>query len=354
MHIYNSFLINPISSSLPSHQDRYTQPDRMMPPSLSVLLLLIVDVPSCLAFWSWTPQPQQPLHPSVLLHLSISSYSLAGSDPDRPGKVNQDASFHEILKDGRTFFGVMDGHGLQGHILTRFLGQAFPSILKDCLCDHYVPTAELIEYQQKLVDLGKDADQEHFSNPLCQAFHIAQVAAMQDPNVPAGRSGTTCIVGVWDSTLHRLDMAHVGDSRAIWFSHNTIVPLSQETTTKSMPLEFARVQQGQGRVDAMGNVFYGPQGIAMTRSLGNAVMLRAGILPTPILLQKLLTEGTVVLATDGVWDVLSNEQVRDIVTSATVFQDSGRLLAEVARRKWIGDLPIEGKVDDITCVIVRI
>lgn len=325
----------------------------MMTLSLSVLLILFADVPLCLAFWSWSLRSQH-LHQSVSLRLSISSYSLPGSDPDRPGKVNQDALFHGIIEDGRNVFGVMDGHGLKGHVLTRFLGQAFPSILNDCLCHHNLPTAELIEYRQKLVDLGMDADQEQYYNPLCQAFHIAQLAAMQDPNIPAGRSGTTCIVGVWNSTQHRIDIAHVGDSRAIWFSQDSIVPITQETTTQCMPVELARVQQGQGRVDAMGNVFYGPQGIAMTRSLGNAVMLRAGILPTPILLEKVLSKGTLVLATDGIWDVLSNEQVRDIVMSATLFEDSGRLLAEAARRKWIGDLPIECKVDDITCVIVRI
>jgi len=294
------------------------------------------------------------------LQLSISSYSLPGSDPDRPSKVNQDSFFHHELDDGKTVaFGVMDGHGLKGHLLTRFLSHEFPSILNECfLSVDHVPNADLQDYQARLRDIGKDNDGVHYSHPLCRAFHMAQWSAMQNPNVPAGRSGSTCIVGVIMNGT-RLELGHVGDSRAILIdSNNAIIPLTLETITKLMTLESTRVKTGEGRVDAFGNVFYGPQGIAMTRSLGNSVMLRAGILPTPILMeQTVLNEGsTLVLATDGVWDVLSNEQVKDVVMRSVNhdFQDSGRFLAEAAKRAWIGDLPIEGKVDDITCMIIRI
>ena len=326
---------------------------------ISFLVLLQSSI-FCAAFQLLSVIPFHLQRQSLLQRqLSISSYSLAGSDPDRPSKVNQDAFFHQELDNGSIAFGVLDGHGLQGHILTRFLSLAFPSILNNCMATDYQPTIQLQEYQQQLINIGKDTNTANYPHFLCQAFHLGHFSAMQHPNVPAGRSGTTCLVGVLKGT--HLEMCHVGDSRAILMTmtmmdNHVIIPLTIENNVKQMPLELERIQQGEGRIDAMGNIFYGPQGIAMTRSLGNAVMLRAGILPTPIISNPIqLAKGaTIVLATDGVWDVLSNEEVRDIVMKTDNFDTAGRVLAEAAQQKWIGDLPMEGKVDDITCVIVQI
>ena len=47
--------------------------------------------------------------------------------------------------------------------------------------------------------------------------------------------------------------------------------------------ERARIEScPQARIDGRGNVFWGPVGIAMTRALGDAILLRAGVLPWPI------------------------------------------------------------------------
>ena len=325
--------------------------------SILSFLFLLISSTFCEAYLSRSVIPSHlQRHSSLQRQLSISSYSLDGSDPDRPSKVNQDSLFHQELENGSIAFGVMDGHGLQGHRLTRFLSLAFPSILNNCMATNYQPTIQLQEYQQLLITIGKDTDSANYTHFLCQAFHLAHFSAMQHPNVPAGQSGTTCLVGVLTGT--QLEMCHVGDSRAILLrnDNSVIIPLTVESNIKQMPLELQRIQQGEGRIDSMGNIFYGPQGIAMTRSLGNAVMLRAGILPTPIINSPIqLSQGsTIVLATDGVWDVLSNEEVRDIVMRTDNFENAGRVLAEAAQQKWIGDLPIEGKVDDITCLIIQI
>jgi len=133
--------------------------------------------------------------------------------------------------------------------------------------------------------------------------------------------------------------------------------LAHETTT-AVAQERARVNKCEGRVDAMGNhVFYGPVGIAMTRAVGDAVMLRAGVIPSPQVDRYELTEECrIVVATDGVFDVLSNQQVRDVVDDTLraggSAQEAADALANTAKRKWLGDLPIEAKVDDITCIVI--
>lgn len=174
--------------------------------------------------------------------------------------------------------------------------------------------------------------------------------------VPAGRSGTTCISCV----IHDkgFDVAFVGDSRAIQieqgdFSPPTVRVLAYETRT-NIASERERIDSCQGRMDGEGNVWYGPVAIAMTRALGDVVMLRAGILPTPLIVSRPREACTLVIATDGVWDVLSNDDVRDIVVAnGESISAAANHISSTARRKWIGDF-FEEKADDVTCVVVRL
>ncbi|EED88435.1 hypothetical protein THAPSDRAFT_264295, partial [Thalassiosira pseudonana CCMP1335] len=95
--------------------------------------------------------------------------------------------------------------------------------------------------------------------------------------------------------------------------------------------------------------------IAMTRALGDAVMIRAGVVPTPLVHSiQLVKDDFIVLATDGVWDVLSNDAVRDVVLQYEGnAQEAADAIAKMAREKWVGDLPImdEEKADDITVAV---
>jgi len=92
-------------------------------------------------------------------------------------------------------------------------------------------------------------------------------------------------------------------------------------------------------------------------------MLRAGIIPTPIVTQYELQErkNRIVLATDGVFGVLSNRFVRETVDSALSnnemkdLQHAANILAiKTAKRRWLGGLPIECKVDDVTSIHSRL
>ena len=53
----------------------------------------------------------------------------------------------------------------------------------------------------------------------------------------------------------------------------------------------------------------------MSRSLGDAKAKKLGVISEPIIRTYPLieVEGFIILASDGVWDVLSNEEVADIV-----------------------------------------
>lgn len=318
------------------------------------------------------------------LTVSIASRTVGGSDPNRPQKVNQDALFvcDDGLPNGMTCFGVMDGHGVKGHLVTQFLAKQLPRRIAQQL-EHAQPVAEWEEEMRQLANFNVntevqdstqgDASLQGIHNALRHAFHQAHVDAMNEPNVPAGRSGTTCIVCVVDAT--HIHVAYVGDSRALQVrlpssfndekdssSSSLWQTLATETTVSNSPQDAQRIQEkSEGRIDSQGNVWYGPVGISMTRALGDAVMLRAGVVPTPIVQSVPRKDSAIIVAaTDGIWDVLSNDRVCKILQdefspSSDMEGVLDQLIAE-ARQKWIGNLPIsdEEKVDDITCVIAKL
>jgi serine/threonine protein phosphatase PrpC len=350
---------------------------------------------------------------------TIGSATLPGTDPERPQKVNQDGHF--FFRGTTTTFdadtrivamGVMDGHGLKGHQVVQFLQRQLPVRLQQYLghllledgnssiADTSKEFMDLFEQQTKdLIELGKADPAELQQAPtgnvpqaLVHAFLATQLDARRDTSIPTGRSGTTCVVCLAVENTNPtgsgcsliLHTAYVGDSRAIhWASggnpnDGTVTCLTRATTVGSK-VERDRIERCQGRIDIRGNVFYGPVGIAMTRSLGNAVMLRAGVLPIPMLTQNELHRGQVnpksdsehgrtdaanfshyiCAGTDGVFDVLSNEQVMNIIDESVNDESSSSLNAAAnevcrqAREAWLAELPIETKVDDITCVILR-
>ena len=120
-------------------------------------------------------------------------------------------------------------------------------------------------------------------------FKNIHLASRMDQSVQAGRSGTTCVdthsakiaiiaikrVCVDDSDAGADFGAGAGAGASVNEDSNKDGLDGNETTTES-----ARIGKGEGKIDSGGNVWYGPVGIAKTRSLGDAVMLRARVLST--------------------------------------------------------------------------
>jgi serine/threonine protein phosphatase PrpC len=301
----------------------------------------------------------------------VATYSRAGADPNRPQKVNQDAAIHtRLVDDSYLCLGVMDGHGLKGHLVSDYMSTQLPRRLEEQLRTPCPQTKwearmkELANFDIREDSIAADANDnsnQHrvIHNALRHAFHQTHTDALEQAGVPAGRSGTTGIVALLDEQQQALHVAHVGDSRALRIStaDGSLEVLTTETTVAKCPDERARIMAGEGRIDEGGNVWYGPVAIAMTRALGDGVMLRAGVVPTPRVASfHCLPLSVLVVATDGLWDVLSNDQVRDIVLECSdSVEDMVEQLARRARQAWIGDLPLkEEEVDDITCVVARL
>jgi len=124
--------------------------------------------------------------------------------------------------------------------------------------------------------------------------------------------------------------------------------------------EAARIQQCKGRVFALqdepevARVWLPDNdspGLAMARAFGDFCLKDFGLISVPDVYYHHLTERDefIILATDGVWDVLSNKEAVDIVASAPGRSTAARALVDCAIRAWRLKYPTS-KNDD--CAVV--
>jgi len=70
---------------------------------------------------------------------------------------------------------------------------------------------------------------------------------------------------------------------------------------------------------------------------------------------------TIVLGSDGIWDVLSNEEVALLLQANALQKEKAKGICEQARKKWeVQSVELFGKdsrgyqIDDITCIVVSL
>ena len=151
--------------------------------------------------------------------------------------------------------------------------------------------------------------------------------------------------------------------------------------------ELKRIQNAGGEVRRMADELGSPvgpyrvwvkngttPGLAMSRSIGDKIAASVGVIAAPILNSfKMYPESDqfIVIASDGVWDVMENIEVVNFVERfrlACQVKDLNpvypakacnstiaRLLCEEARYRWMGILEKEDVcVDDISCVVIEL
>lgn len=288
------------------------------------------------------------------LTLTFAHITKGGYVPGNPDKTNQDA-FIECPNFGLHadwhFFAVCDGHGYFGGEVSGYVKQRYPEILR----------------QERLI--GADPPKA-----LKRATLICD-HELSASDIDVRFSGTT-YVGVLIQG-NKLYCANAGDSRAVLARQEgyrvenrtrqwVAVALSRDHKPDA-PDENRRIMERGGRVmpyyDENGEEL-GPHrvwlrehdvpGLAMSRSLGDAVAASVGVVAEPELLELTLSSADkfIVIASDGVFEFISSEEVVKIVAPYWKTQDAQgacKRLLEEAESRWHKE---EEVVDDITAVVV--
>jgi len=217
-------------------------------------------------------------------------------------------------------------------------------------------------------------DLHRIGRHLQATFERVNAKLEADKSIDSSLSGTTAIVVVviGKAGCRWLVAANTGDSRA--FLAFADKPGDRDVKTKPLSIdqkpdlesERQRILKSGGRVEPLldehGNAL-GPArvwlsnmmlpGLAMTRSIGDDIAATAGVYALPeIETHKLVpNDKFMVIASDGVWEFLSNGDVAKMVVAAGGDADkAAKDICAAAHREW----KAEGVevVDDITAIVV--
>ncbi|WJZ99424.1 hypothetical protein VitviT2T_017872 [Vitis vinifera] len=290
--------------------------------------------------------------------------------------INQDAMivWEDFMSDDVTFCGVFDGHGPHGHLVARKVRDALPLKLLSFLHSYQSrqngSSTACFKSDLKKLDGGdseKDSSTEDKLDCLWREAFLKSYKAMDKelrshPNLDCFCSGSTAVTIVRQGS--NLFMGYIGDSRAILGSKDSsdsMVAIQLTVDLKpDLPREAERIKRCKGRVFALQDEpevprvwlpFDDAPGLAMARAFGDFCLKEYGVISIPEFSHRMLTDRDqfIVLASDGVWDVLSNEEVVEIVSSAPTRSSAARILVDSAAREWKLKYPTS-KMDD--CAVV--
>lgn len=303
--------------------------------------------------------------------------SKRGQDADSTiSKPNQDAyvvhhKFCDVERD--SFFAVFDGHGPQGEKCSAFVQERLPTIMCDKIqqYDNLILTTD--EIQASLHEAHTQCNDE-----LHASSHIDDTS-----------SGTTAISVYMQGDHSRITICNVGDSRAVLGTRTSTssgstlraVPLSTDHTPRSLK-EAQRCVDAGARILTFGQIMphedddsdiedpprvwaqngHWP-GTAFTRSIGDSHAETLGVFAEPEMLSLKLSEKEkiIVLCSDGIFDVMSNQEVIDKCFQYYYEKDPARAchaVVEHSHNEWlISEECLDGvgaSFDDMTiaCIFV--
>ncbi|KAI6693003.1 hypothetical protein NL676_020713 [Syzygium grande] len=242
-------------------------------------------------------------------------------------------------QEDMTFCGVFDGHGPWGHVVAKRVGELLPSFL-------------LCKWQEALSLGSQDWNANLQDFDIWKQSFLKTYAAV-DQELKLHRSIDTFFSGTTASTIvkqgENLLIANIGDSRAVLATtsdNGSLVPLQLTIDFKpNLPQEAERIKQSKGRVYCLPDEpglyrVWRPNdktpGLAVSRAFGDFCLKDFGLISVPYVTQRKITgrDQFIILASDGVWDVISNHEAVQIVSSAPDREKSAKTLVECAARAW--------------------
>uniref|UniRef100_A0A0E0LF46 protein-serine/threonine phosphatase n=1 Tax=Oryza punctata TaxID=4537 RepID=A0A0E0LF46_ORYPU len=246
------------------------------------------------------------------------SYGYASS----PGKRSSMEDFYDTRIDGVDgetvgLFGVFDGHG--GARAAEFVKQnLFTNLIK----------------HPKLFSDTKSAIAETYTSTDSELLK-----AETSHNRDAGSTASTAIL-VGD----RLLVANVGDSRAVICRGGDAIAVSRDHKPDQSD-ERQRIEDAGGFVMWAGTWRVGGV-LAVSRAFGDK-LLKQYVVADPEIKEEVVDSSLefLILASDGLWDVVTNEEAVAMVKPI--------LDSEQAAKKLLQEASQRGSADNITCLVVR-
>nr|GMD23333.1 probable protein phosphatase 2C 59 [Ipomoea batatas]GME08191.1 probable protein phosphatase 2C 59 [Ipomoea batatas]GME19807.1 probable protein phosphatase 2C 59 [Ipomoea batatas] len=239
-----------------------------------------------------------------------------------PGKRSSMEDFYETRIDGVGgevvgLFGVFDGHG----------GARAAEYVKQNLFSNLISHPSFIsDTKSAIADAYNHTDSEFLKSEHTQ-------------NKDAGSTASTAIL-VGD----RLLVANVGDSRAVICRGGTAIAVSRDHKPDQKD-ERQRIEDAGGFVMWAGTWRVGGV-LAVSRAFGDR-LLKQDVVADPEIKEEKVDSSLefLILASDGLWDVVTNEEAVSMVKPIPEPEEAAKRLMQEAYQR--------GSSDNITIIIVR-
>ena len=212
----------------------------------------------------------------------------------------------------RHLFCIFDGHG--GNSTAKLCVKRYPEIFKKCLLE------SPFDYEQALKKSFLLMDKE-----------IEKTNGMEVGN-------TATVVFINNKLLY---CANVGDSSCCLIG-KTAEFISVDHKCKNKK-EAKRIEKEGGRIeeDRLNGI------LCITRGLGDFDLKNKGLIADPHVVKRLIDHSLdyCVIASDGVWDVLSPDDVAKITQEHNI-DDLAKIIVETAKNK--------GSEDNISCIVIEL
>ena len=339
-------------------------------------------------------------------HLFDLQFNCQPTDAHKPNQDSYAVSHDFAERKNDAFFGVFDGHGRDGDKCAQFVRDNLPSLMSKAVkrCRER-ECSNLPDELKPVFELSKENTQDAIlkSHVECnRRMHVSQ-------DLDDSLSGTTSISIYLHGNRNRITVSNVGDSRAV-IGRNTAndkdatnaiatTPASGTSTTlKAFALsrdqtpyrrdERKRCRATGARIlsldqieglepvdedddDEENDVVLGEEideggdpprvwsphgdypGTAFTRSVGDAIAEELGVTAEPEMLARDITpdDKIIVLASDGVFEFLTNQSVIDICAKFSDPLEACRAVVAESYELW---LQYELRTDDITMICIFI
>ncbi len=233
-----------------------------------------------------------------------------------PGRINEDRFSMSQYDDGY-IFGVYDGHC--GNQASTFCSQHLPLIIMN---NEILKTDKIQTIKNSFFIIDKDFCQSTLNN----------------------NEGCSALIALIEK--NEIIIANAGDCKAIMCQSGIYVSLSQEHIPKLLD-EKERITKNKGYISS-GKV---KGRLETTRGIGDKNFKKCGVIADPELVEWELNSNTefLVLATDGLWNILSNQEVMDIVKTNKNHNNVSKLLVKQAL-----DFHKKENIpsDDITVIVI--
>jgi protein phosphatase 2C family protein 2/3 len=268
-----------------------------------------------------------------------SQYHIAVSSMRGWRVTMEDAHLIDVDFDGPPtttgIFGVFDGHG--GHDVSLHASRGMSSWIRG---NRQFPNSASMEDVLKHAFITCDDELRYMSE--------------FDARV---QGSTACVVVISPTEIH---CANVGDSRAVLYSNGQVTALSEDHKT-SVPREAERLRKAG--VPVINDRVCGS--LAMSRAFGDFIVkgpdgcnpATTGVTPLPDVVtvrRQPDLDDFIVIACDGIWDCLSNEEVCMFISEELQVHDDGALICENLCTACVASrVTAPVGTDNMTAILIR-